>query len=113
MEKQKDGISFWKNTKKVDGDTKPHFTGKGFIKGTAVRGSIWITSQDHLQENPKRPRMRLSVMTEADFQEKFQQQHDKGMQEVRNTLADTFQPSQPAPIGTHITADEFDDDIPF
>lgn len=121
--------ALWKNDKKMQGDNKPHFTGNLDVHGVRYRVSCWATEANLLQENPKRPRMSMKVISEADWQQKYgdnspqaQQAHSQGMQQVQQALQQPSQAQQyqqasggfqgvqqAPPAGTQ----QWDDDIPF
>ena len=103
--------SVWRNNNKQKGDSKPHFTGKAEIGGNQYRVSCWKTDPQLLEENPKRPLLNFQFTSEAEWQAKFNTQGQQGIQQAYDTIYN--QAPQQAPAGTHITAEDFDDDIPF
>ena len=109
----------WRNDdKKSDEDNQPHFRGHFFDEhGTKKFISIWKTSKEMLEENPRRPLLSVRIQTEAERTAILDKKHRDGMKGVRDVLNTNQQPvqqtPQPAPPQTHITADDFDDDIPF
>ena len=78
--------SLWRNDKKVQGDNKPDFTGKCEVGGMQYRMSMWLASQESLQENDRRPVMKINFRTEAEFQEMLQRQHEHGHGQAQNVL---------------------------
>ena len=107
--------SVWRNDKKQQGDNKPHFTGKAEINGVECRVSCWKTDAQALQENPKRPVLSFQFTTEAEWQAKFNTQGQQGIKDAYDSIykQPPQQAPQQAPAGTHIGAEDFEDDIPF
>lgn len=107
--------SVWRNDKKQQGDNKPHFTGKAEIGGVEYRVSCWKTDPQSLQENPKRPVLSFQFTSEAEWQAKFNTQGQQGIKDAYDSIYKQApqQSPQQAPAGTHIGAEDFEDDIPF